>query len=135
MMLDLSQRKVDFSVTENHDIGWMSPEGHFYYTESMEHLSFARSAASQLYNDGDGDKSLYAHGWLSIHPYGMCGEYLFSWRGHLSEEQKRVLRPFAEKYHKYISNLTKLDLLEELDLDIPEEDAKYAPLYVNQLGY
>ncbi len=125
----LKERKTDFSDLNIFDIshyGWMSPDGTFYHTKCMEHLSFAEKLATFLYgNDNVNERKeecLYAHGWLAIHPYGICEDYLFTWRGHLTEDQKRVIKPFAEKWGDNIANLTKRDLYEELELDMNEDN-------------
>lgn len=124
----LDSRKVEFGSKcpnglDSYVLGWMAPDGSFYYTTYMEHLSFARSAAKLLYGEADNDQSLYRHGWLAIHPYGIVGtDYLFSWRGHLSAEQKRAIKPFVEKYKDWIADLTKYDLFDELDVEYDRDD-------------
>lgn len=111
----INNRKVEFGI--NNAIGWMAPDGSFYYTLNMEHLSMAREIAKIFYNESDGDTSLYRHRWLSIHPYGICEDYLFSWKGHLTEEQKSIIKPFVELYQNYIAKLTKYDLFDELEIE------------------
>lgn len=122
-MIDFASRETAFSSNlDQPHVGWMSPDGKFYYTCSMEHLSFAREVSNYLYKSDAGDEALYAHQWLAIHPYGMCGsDYLFVWRGHLTEEQKRVVKPFVEKYIDWIGEITKYDLLDELGIEYKDE--------------
>ncbi len=132
----LDARKTDFSDLNIFDVphyGWMAPDGSFYYTTSMEHLSFARETAKFVYREDNGDECLYATGWLAVHPFGVCEDYLFTWRGHLTEEQKRVVKPFVEKWGDSVANLTKRDLFEELELDYPNKDRHYAGEYIERL--
>jgi hypothetical protein len=127
---DLDKLITDFTldVDDNH-FGWMSPEGKFYQTGCMEHLSFAREAAKTFYGSILGADCLKDNGWLAIHPYGVFEDYLFDWRGHLTEEQKRVIKPFVEKYQKWIGDITKQDLLEELDIE-PETKPRFVSEYI-----
>ena len=134
----LESRKVEFGSQcpdgwNDYKIGWMAPDGSFYYTTCMEHLSFARSAASLLYGEADGDASLYRHGWLAIHPYGLGCDCLFTWRGHLTEEQKRAIKPFVEMNREWIADMTKRDLLYELDIDTDEETERDNFTYLGEL--
>ena len=126
--LDTRLTHFTLNIDDNH-FGWISPDGKFYGTGVMEHLSFARKLAKAFYNSDLGDACLKDSGWLAIHPYGMCSDYLFDWRGHLTDKQKALIKPFVETYKKWIANLTKRDLLDELDI-VDDETPKYPPEYV-----
>ena len=127
-MDELNARLTDFTldVDDNH-FGWMSPDGKFYSTGNMEHLSFARKLAKALYNSPLGDDCLKNNGWLAIHPYGLGG-YLFDWRGHLTSDQKTAIKPFVETYRKWIADITKYSLFDELDIE--DEGQKYPQEYI-----
>lgn len=127
----LAERKCDFSDL-NHDsphYGWMTPDDDFYYTTYMEHSSFARDLSGFFYNDPKGEDVLYAHSWLSIHPYGIGSNYLFTWKGHLTDKQKETVKPFVEVYKRWVDDFTKWRLLEELEIE-DEEEERYAPQYL-----
>ena len=125
-----AERKRDFSDLSPNSphYGWMTPDGDFYYTTYMEHSSFARRLSRSFYNDPKGADVLYANGWLAVHPCGIGSNYLFSWKGHLTDKQKEAVKPFVELYKKWVDDLTKWRLLEELEIE--DEEQRYAPEYL-----
>lgn len=60
-------------------------------------------------------------------------DLLFTWRGHLTEEQKHAIKPFVEMNLKWIANMTKRDLLDELDIDTDEETERDNFTYLGEL--
>ena len=97
--------------------GWMSPEGDFYPTEYMEHLATADEIWTISFGDpspNDVDRKLVSSGWCEIHCLTFREHgFLFNFEGHLSPEQKAVIKPVYEENKHRILKSSALDLEEE----------------------
>lgn len=100
--------------------GWMAPNGDFYPTAYMEHLSVAGELYEMITKQPSSsqampDAYLGLWGWCGIYllTYMEHG-YLFYYVNHLTPEQKRVIKPVFEKSKNSILKRSIQDLEDEL---------------------
>ena len=105
-------------------LGWLSPEGEIIECESMEHLRVAKNLIEMRYHELEDcapDEYLMNHGWAHLTRYCMIShEFLVFWKygSHLTNAQREFLRPIVKDNWEWFSKSSKLDLKDELDLDL-----------------
>ena len=102
------------------ETGYIDPNGIFYPCGYMEHLSVADEILKELYGiperKTDPEDLLMQKGWLSIHRTEfLVHEWLFGWKGHLTPEQIKVIRPAVEEEKEWISDLSLFYLEQEFE--------------------
>lgn len=102
--------------------GWMAPDGTFFETQHMEHIAISREIYHHLHPKediipNDADRQLVASGWVSIHMVTFLEHgLLLNYNTHLTEEQKRTIKPVFEQYRNWFTKTSTADLDEELYL-------------------
>lgn len=97
----MSEANLKKSIFDELKTGFMSPSGDFYETEYMEHLHIADELYGSIHDSAcvsDPEEELMKEGWLSIHVLTMFEHgFLFSFRGHLTSEQIKIIKPIVEE--------------------------------------
>lgn len=98
--------------------GWMAPNGVFYPCDYMEHLITADEIWKELYNNKRNvivETELQNLGWCEIQCITFMEHgFLFNYKGHLTQEQKAVVKPIFENNRQRILKSSIMDLEEEL---------------------
>lgn len=112
----MSETNLKKSIFDELKTGFMSPSGDFYETEYMEHLYIADELYKSIHGlacVSDSEEELLKEGWLSIHTLMMIDHgFLFEFRGHLTSEQIRIIKPVVEENWNHIikSNRRELEI-------------------------
>lgn len=109
-------KKEPFTILES---GYIAPNGDFYSCGYFEHLDTAKELLSTFYDytTFDNEEELLKKGWVSIHCLmsSFIPIYLFAFRGHLTPEQIRVIKPIVENNWERILKSNQTELKEEFE--------------------
>lgn len=100
--------------------GFLSPTGEFFPCGYMEHMEIADDILYSLFPDQeflDPEEELRKMGWVDIHVSLLTKEYSFYWHyyGHLSPEQKAIIKPIVINNLQSVSDASKRLLMREFD--------------------
>ena len=94
--------------------GFISPNGDFYESGYMEHLYVADEIYQSIYGVAcvsDPEEEIIKDGWLSIHFLGFLDNgFLFKFKGHLTSEQIRAIKPIIEDNWDRVIKSNRLEL-------------------------
>ena len=103
-------------------IGWMAPNGDFYPCEYMGHIPLAYEIWDEIYaksfpNDTYGfEQKLVKLGWCEVQVVTFMEHgFLFNFEGHLTPEQKHIIKPVFENNKHRLIKSSLLDLEEEFE--------------------
>lgn len=110
----MSEANLKKSIFNELKTGFMSPSGDFYETGYMEHLHVADELYGSIHDlayMGDSEEELMKEGWLSIHVLRMFENgFLFGFKGHLTNEQIRIIKPVVEENWNQIIKTNRREL-------------------------
>lgn len=99
--------------------GYIAPNGDFYPCQCFDHLATAAELFEMINGYefcGDAENQLMKAGWISIHVLSFMEHgFLFSFTGHLTPEQIRVIKPVVEENWIFIIKSNQRDLKEEFN--------------------
>lgn len=85
--------------------GWMAPNGDFYPCGYMEHIHTADMIIESMPDEeysSDPENVLKKKGWVEIHMLTyLQHKWLFDFYGHLTPEQKQVIKSAFEKQDRW----------------------------------
>lgn len=110
----MSEANLEKSIFNELKTGFMSPSGDFYEAGYMEHLHIADELYESIHNSACvsyPEDELMKEGWLSIHVLTMFEKgYLFSFMGHLTSEQIKIIKPVVEDNWNQIIKTNRREL-------------------------